>query len=372
VSRLSRWAVALTTLLARRALRRGRTTASAAEATKPRPARNVVLAVLLRGVLRRLGRHRAAPDAPAADPGPRERIVAAGTPERRAETVVVALLGLAAVFALGFIACYAVFSVGALPNELLGICLGGSFLFVGAALAVVAKRLVVTEELEDDYPEEHPKAQQEVVQIVRESGSRITRRRLLLGAGAATAGAVGAAAVTPALSLGPFWHTAPLDATPWRRGVRLVDLDGTPIRAALIETGSFYTAFPQGADPEEIASPVVVVRLEPHELDLPRGRRTWAPQGIVAYSKICTHAGCAIALYRKPTFPQVEPGPALVCPCHYSTFDPATGGTVTYGPAGRPLPQLPLMIDRGGILRAGGNYSGRVGPGWWNVRERPT
>jgi ubiquinol-cytochrome c reductase iron-sulfur subunit len=61
-----------------------------------------------------------------------------------------------------------------------------------------------------------------------------------------------------------------------------------------------------------------------------------------------------------------------VCPCHYSTFDPYTGGTVIYGPAGRPLPQLPLMIDSAGILRAAGNFNERIGPAWWNVLEKPT
>ncbi|HEY7632232.1 MAG TPA: Rieske (2Fe-2S) protein, partial [Thermoleophilaceae bacterium] len=96
----------------------------------------------------------------------------------------------------------------------------------------------------------------------------------------------------------------------------------------------------------------------------------WAPQGILAYSKICTHAGCALGLYRKPTFPPVEPGSALVCPCHYSTFDVTDGGTVLFGPAGRPLPQLPLMVDREGNLRAAGNFSGPVGPSWWGVRKR--
>ncbi len=98
----------------------------------------------------------------------------------------------------------------------------------------------------------------------------------------------------------------------------------------------------------------------------------WAPHGILAYSKICTHAGCAVALYRKPTDPELEPNNALVCPCHYSTFDPYTGGTVIYGPAGRPLPQLPLEIDTDGNLRAAGNFSARVGPSWWAVRERPS
>jgi ubiquinol-cytochrome c reductase iron-sulfur subunit len=105
-------------------------------------------------------------------------------------------------------------------------------------------------------------------------------------------------------------------------------------------------------------------------LRLPEGRTGWAPHGILAYSKICTHAGCAIALYRTPLYEPTTPGPALVCPCHYSTFDPATGGTVLFGPAGRPLPQLPLRIDDGGHLRAAGGFSGPIGPSWWGVRKK--
>ncbi|HET6865478.1 MAG TPA: Rieske 2Fe-2S domain-containing protein [Solirubrobacteraceae bacterium] len=302
----------------------------------------------------------------------KEPIVAQGAPERGAENVVLVLLGIASLFALGFVVTYAIFSPGGLPNELLGICLGMCFLFIAAALTVVAKRLVVTEELEDDYPEEHPRQQREVAEIIHESGSRITRKRLLLGAGAVTAGAVGLAAVTPALSLGPVWDTAPLDETPWRRGVRLVDEDDNPLRADGVVPGTFYTAFPEGADKEKIGASLVVVRLDPSKLKLPAARANWAPGGILAFSKICTHAGCAVALYRKPTFPVLEPKPALVCPCHYSTFDPYTGGDVIYGPAGRPLPQLPLMADGSGYLRAAGNFSARVGPSWWNVGEKPT
>ncbi|HWE34173.1 MAG TPA: Rieske 2Fe-2S domain-containing protein [Solirubrobacteraceae bacterium] len=295
-----------------------------------------------------------------------------GTPERGAENVVLVLLGIASLFALGFIVAYAEFSPAKLPNALLGVCLGLCFLFIGVALTVVAKRLVVTEELEDDYPQEHPEAQREVAKIVHDSGSRITRKRLLLSAGVATGGALGAAALTPALSLGPLWDTSGLDSTPWRAGRRLVDENGSPLLAANVYERTFYTAFPEGADPENIGSPLVVLRVDPAKLDLPPGRSTWAPGGILAFSKICTHAGCAVALYRKPTFAPLEPQTALVCPCHYSTFDPFTGGTVAYGPAGRPLPQLPLEIDGTGYLRAAGNFSARVGPSWWNVRSKPT
>jgi ubiquinol-cytochrome c reductase iron-sulfur subunit len=300
------------------------------------------------------------------------RIVPEGSPERRAENWVLVFLAMAVLWAAGFVVAYAEFSPTGLPTELLGICIAGCLLSITAALTVVAKRLVVAEELEEEYPTEHRETQSELAQLVHESGSRFTRKRLLLGAAGAAAGALGVAALTPAVSLGPLWDTGPLDESPWRRGRRLVNEDDVPYRAADITPDTFYNAFPEGADKEFIASSLVVVRLDPKSIHLPADRQGWAPQGIVAYSKICTHAGCAIALYRKPTFPAVEPGPALVCPCHYSTFNPANGGKVTYGPAGRPLPQLPLMVDDLGYVRAAGNYSARVGPGWWNVLSPPT
>jgi ubiquinol-cytochrome c reductase iron-sulfur subunit len=143
------------------------------------------------------------------------------------------------------------------------------------------------------------------------------------------------------------------------------------MRADDIVEGSFFTAYPEGANKKELGAPLVLVRMDPAALALPPGREGWAPEGILAFSKICTHAGCAIALYRYPKFAPTQKRPALVCPCHYSTFDPAKGAEVIFGPAGRPLPQLPLMIgsDRG--LLAAGNYSGPVGPSWSGVRSHP-
>jgi len=298
---------------------------------------------------------------------PRERIVAPGEPSPRAELVAVALLLAAALAAAGFVVAY---GLGA-PNEVLGGSLAAALALLGAALVVVARHLVVNEELEEDYPAPQPDEQEAVAQIVAESGSRLTRKRLLAGAAGVAGGALGVALIAPAVSLGPLFDRDPLYRTPWRRGLRLVDEQDRPIAADAIEEGTFYTAFPEGARKEELGAPLVVVRLDPAALDLPAGREGWAPDGIVAYSKICTHAGCAIALYRTPKFAPTQPEPALVCPCHYSTFDPARGAAVLFGPAGRPLPQLPLMVDDAGILRAAGNYSGPVGPGWAGVREEP-
>jgi ubiquinol-cytochrome c reductase iron-sulfur subunit len=301
------------------------------------------------------------------DRRPRERIVAPGQPDPRAELLVVALLLGAALAAAGFVVAYALNA----SNELLGGTLAAALALLGAALAVAGRRLVVNEQIEEDYPQPNPEEQQAVAQIVAESGSRLTRKRLLTGAAGVAGGALGVALLAPAVSLGPLFDSGPLYATPWGRGRRLVGEDGLPLAADAIEPKAFYTAFPEGARRDELGAALVLVRLDPAALHLPPGREGWAPQGIVAYSKICTHAGCAIALYRTPKFPATQPGPALVCPCHYSTFDPAAGAAVLFGPAGRPLPQLPLTVDGDGNLRAAGNFSGPVGPSWSGVRERP-
>jgi ubiquinol-cytochrome c reductase iron-sulfur subunit len=287
-----------------------------------------------------------------------------------AEPAVAVLLALAAVFAVGFIVVYAAGGLGS-RTQLQGITLGGAFAFLAAALIVAGKHLVPDAPVEESYPEpEHLEEQEAVRRIVAESGSRITRKKLLITAGGAAGAAVGLAAITPVLSLGPLLDTDELRRTPWRRGLRLIGDDGKPMFADQVEEETFYTAFPEHADRDLLGAPVVVVRLPPAQLHLPPERARWAPLGIVAFSKICTHAGCAIALYRKPTFAPTQPRPALVCPCHYSTFDPARGGEVIFGPAGRPLPQLPLAIGSDGVLRAGGNFSAQVGPSYGTVRSR--
>jgi ubiquinol-cytochrome c reductase iron-sulfur subunit len=299
----------------------------------------------------------------------RERIVPPGRPDRGAELSAFWLLIAAAVCGVAFPVVYALDPPH--QTQFLGLSLGLCLAFLAAACIVVANRLVVTEHLEEDYPvTEHPAEQETLEQLVDESGDRFTRKRLIVAGAGAAGVALGVAVLTPAASLGPVFDMDPFFRTPWRRGRLLVDENGRAFLADDVEEGTFYTAFPQGADREQMGAPVVVVRLPKGELDLPPERRGWAPGGIVAYSKICTHAGCAIALYRTPTFRPTQPRPALVCPCHYSTFDPARAGEVIFGPAGRALPQLPLAVDSAGHLRAAGNFSGAVGPSWWGVRNR--
>jgi ubiquinol-cytochrome c reductase iron-sulfur subunit len=299
----------------------------------------------------------------------RPRIVPRVSPQRRAETAVLLLLAGAGVCAAAFVAVYAIDRIPR-QTQFLGLSLGLAFACLAAACVVAGKLLVSQQEIEEQYPTPHEQEQDDVVQILEESTTGFTRRRLLVTAAGGAGTALGAALLAPLVSLGPVLDTDRYYDTPWRRGRRLVDEAGKPYALADIAAGSFYTALPEGADPEQVGAPVVVVRLDPRRLQLPSGRAGWAPHGVLAYSKVCTHAGCAIALYRSPLFQPTSPRPALVCPCHYSTFDPARGGAVLFGPAGRPLPQLPLLVDRTGHLRAAGGFSGPVGPSWWGVRMK--
>ena len=326
-------------------------------------ARNAILS----GLVLLVGRRRRS------KPKPEEtRLVPAQPPNPAAELSALALLGLSSLSAVGFILIYAFGE--SLPHEtqLLGVTIGLAFLFFAAALIVVGLKLVPMEEIAEAYPpHEHPGEQQVIAEVIGESGTRFTRARLfklgLLGAG----GTLGLALLAPAASFGPLFHVGDFLRTPWRRGKRLVDESGKPYKASDIEKNDFYLAFPEGLNDEEkeqMAASLVVIRLPPDQLDLPSHLKGYDADGILAYSRICTHAGCAITLYRAPLFQPDEPRPALVCPCHYSTFDPATGGTVTFGPAGRDLPLLPVYVDSSGYLRAKGNFDGPVGPSWWGVR----
>ncbi len=317
--------------------------------------RGIVLLFAWRGGWLRKGRRPHESD-------PSQRTVGASARAERA--VVLLLLGCAAA---GM--CFTLLFILEPQTQLLGVSLGAALAMLAAALMLSSKLLVPQETKVEERP--LPGEPQEVsaaAQELRSGAEGITRRRLIGAAALAGGTGVTAAAVVPIVALGPRIDSL-MRQSGWHRGRRLVDDLGRPVLAADVRTGSFLTAFPEGADKEQLGAPVVLVRVNPALLRLPPRRRGWAPQGILAYSKICTHAGCAVALYRKPTFPVVEPKPALVCPCHYSTFDPARAGAVIYGPAGRPLPQLPLMIDGAGYLRAAGNFSGPVGPSWWGVRS---
>jgi ubiquinol-cytochrome c reductase iron-sulfur subunit len=315
------------------------------------------LVVLVLWRLAGLRRGRRLLQQPDEDPSRRE----AGA-RRWAERLVLALMGLVALAAAGFVVLFVLD-----PNtQLLGLALGIALALAATAMIVASRWLVVQETAVEDRPRRGDEREVErVARLGREGLEGITRRRLLAGAlGVAGAGATAAVAI-PVVALGPGIEEQ-LRRTPWHSGRALVDDRGEPILADAVTEGSFLTAFPHGADKEDLDAPVVVVRVDPATLRLPSERSSWAPQGIIAFSKICTHAACAISLYRSPLSPTTQArGPALVCPCHYSTFDVLDGGSVEFGPAGRPLPQLPLSVDPTGALRAAGPMSGPVGPAWF-------
>jgi ubiquinol-cytochrome c reductase iron-sulfur subunit len=295
---------------------------------------------------------------------------------RRVELAIAVLLGCSAIASVVFIVIY----VAGADTQALGASLGAALALLAAGVLLASKRLFPDTPTAEERPAfakppEDPgvtvgpaaEESEELAGEITSPAEAITRRRLLISAAGAAGVALGAALVVPAASLGPSVDDR-LHRSPWRSGVRLVDEDDQPVTPAMLGERGFITAFPEGVDKDELAAPVIVMHLDPTSIQLPDGRENWAPEGLVAYSKICTHAGCAVSIPRSPLYPPRAPRPALVCPCHYSTFDPAKGAEVIFGPAGRALPQLPLSVDSGGNLVAAGDLSGDVGPAWRGTR----
>jgi quinol---cytochrome c reductase iron-sulfur subunit len=275
---------------------------------------------------------------------------------KRFERLVAALFALSAVAALALLVVYWIGGHDRLEGTFLGLALGG----IGAGLIVWAKELLPPRVLtEPRHVGGSGEAEREAAERTIEAGGEtVTRRRALVGMLGAALGALGLAALFPIRSLGPDPGRT-LYETPWRRGLRLIDAEGEPVAADALEEGSFLTAFPEGA-PGSADGQVVLVRVAPELLDLPDGRNEFAPEGLVAYSKVCTHAGCPVGLYLAQTH-------QLRCPCHQSTFDVLDGATPVYGPAARPLPQLPLEVGEDGVLRAAGEFTAPVGPAFWDL-----
>ena len=257
---------------------------------------------------------------------------------------------------LGLVVLYARGGDAQLEGVLLGLALGG----LGLALIVWARDLLdEPEQTEEREPPGSPADERRRVEAALEP-EQFTRRKLLVRLLAGAAATLGAALAVPALSLGPR-PGQDLFRTRWTKGARLVDVDGNALRPGDLPLSGVTTVFPDG-HVDEPDSQTLLLRVEETSLDLPDGRADWAPEGCVAYSKICTHAGCPVGLYR------AEAG-ELLCPCHQSTFDVYTGATPVFGPAARALPQLPLEVDDDGYLVARGDFSDPVGPSFWNLER---
>lgn len=270
------------------------------------------------------------------------------------ERIAAASFAVSGAASVGLVVVYVMGGQVQLEGILLGLALGA----LAVGLAIWSSALLPQDvETEDREPLASPTHEVEGAEDTLSVGE-ISRRRMLVRMLAGAGGALTAALAVPAFSLGPRPGQS-LFATAWTEGVRVVDEAGDPLKATDLVTGSVHTVFPEGHAGSADAQ-TILVKVEPDLLDMSAEREGWVPKGCIGYSKICTHAGCPVGLYRAESH-------ELLCPCHQSTFDVLRGAEVTFGPADRPLPQLPLGEDDEGYLVALGDFTEPVGPGFWNL-----
>ena len=273
---------------------------------------------------------------------------------------------IAVLFVVGIILCLG-FGVAYWQNWApwtLGATMGGGLSFLGIGLIAWGKYLMPRGPFVE---ERHTLANSEAdrnafaAAIVERGGSVIKRRKFLGGLLGTGVGIFSVVAAFPLVrSLGPM-PKGTLFHTDWKKGTFLVDITGRRVNVSDLAIGSIVTVFPEGkqnTDNGQAVDQTVLIRLSNQDYTTKKGRETWAPQGYVAYSKLCTHLGCPVGLYEQ----ELE---LLVCPCHQSMFNVANGAMPTFGPAPRPLPQLPLMVDPMGYLQSQSDFTEPVGPGFW-------
>jgi ubiquinol-cytochrome c reductase iron-sulfur subunit len=299
--------------------------------------------------------------------------------EKRAERQVASLFALSALSTILFIYSYFfikkdVFAfIPILGNMnvqqlLLGLGLAGAFLFIGLGAVAWARQLmpdteVVAQRHEFRSPDEDRKEFVETVKT-QAAAAGIGRRPLIKRTLGAALGLVGLGPIIMLRDLGPLPEKE-LEKTSWKAGTRLVtDPGDRPIKASELEVGAVVQTLPEIDHPEhrslnDIAKdPVLLIRLRPEDFNLDAERLSWTYEGIIAFSKICSHMGCAVALYEQSTH-------HLLCPCHQSTFDVTRAAKVIFGPAARPLPQLAITVDSEGYLIAKQPFTESVGPSYW-------
>lgn len=194
-----------------------------------------------------------------------------------------------------------------------------------------------------------------------EGAELIGRRRFLGRMLAGAIGAFGVAALFPVRSLGGR-PDGVLGHTAWRSGLRAVTDAGQPVRPADLAVNGVITVFPETAIGNAEAQTLLIHLPDGDYRPLP-GREDWAPGNVVGFSKVCTHAGCPVGLYRSDSM-------ELYCPCHQSVFEVLKAARPSEGPATRALPQLPLTLDTDGYLIAQGDFPEPIGPGYWNRDRR--
>ncbi len=261
-----------------------------------------------------------------------------------------------------------------LSNTVIGVGLFLAMMGIGLGAIHWAKTLMRDHEMTEDRHElrSSDETRAEAVQMLKDgakdSGVGVGRRGLLKGTLITALLAAPFSLLIPYVgNLGGDWNISQFKHTIWRKGTRLTkDPDGTPIKAADVTIGSVFHVIPEGLNDlphhelmvEKSKAVVLLVRLDPRDLKSQGERDDWGFDGIVAFSKICTHVGCPVALYEQQTH-------HLLCPCHQSTFDVADGARVVFGPAKRPLPQLPITVDDEGYIVAQSDFHEPIGPSFW-------
>lgn len=298
---------------------------------------------------------------------------------KRAERQVAILFGLSAVGTILFIVSYIYIPLNIfvfLPilgstnahQLFLGLGLAFSMFFIGAGAIQWAKTLmpdneVVAERHEFRSPDED---RSDFIATVKEraGAAGLGRRSLIKRSLGFSLGLVGLSPLLLLRDLGPL-PKKQLETTSWAKGVRLViDPSGRPIKPSDLEVGAVAQVLPQLPVGQErtlnnvAKDAVLLIRLRPEDFELSPERLSWTHEGIIAFSKICTHMGCAVALYEQQT-------KHLLCPCHQSTFDVPRAAKVIFGPAARPLPQLAITVDSEGYLVASQPFTEPVGPSFW-------
>ncbi len=254
---------------------------------------------------------------------------------------------------VGFAVGYATGVSAQFQGLALAIALGG----LAVAVVIWGKFLVRQERVIDLREPTSSSWERNDATHALEAGTEQIGRRHLLSRLLGSAFAVfGIAALFTIRSLGQNPYPQ-LFRTKWTPGARLVRENGQPIHREDLVADEIVTVFPEGfvgaAD-----SQTVLLRLAPGILQPASDRADWSPSDYVAYSKVCTHAGCPVGLYRSAEH-------QLLCPCHQSMFDVLDRAKPIAGPATRPLPQLPLRIAADGYLRAQSDFHEPIGPGFW-------
>jgi ubiquinol-cytochrome c reductase iron-sulfur subunit len=253
-----------------------------------------------------------------------------------------------------------VYLLGGQPQAegiLLAVALGS----LGVGFVVLARELLPGSEVTGHRGElPSSEADFEAMQASFVRGEEVlVRRNFLLGMLAFAGGSLGVAALFPLNSLGPH-PTDTLLHTGWTPGSRLVNENNNPVRLGDLAVDGILTVFPADRN-SDATSQTIVINVGNAPQKVPPARQTWSVGGYVAYSKVCTHAGCPVGLYRASNH-------ELLCPCHQSTFAVLDIATPVFGPAPRPLPQLPLAVDAEGYLIAQHDFTEPVGPSFWNRR----